>query len=828
MSAKLAILGMDAIFGNSHGLDALDQYLYDGGQAFDARPSHVTSDINFGHFIQAEDRSRETLLSQVIHGAMDNTENGIEEQKAALFIVSTQPQAEAQLTAFQSQFKNVYQTASLGEALEEAGKLLAGEQIESAVISAIHLLDSETQTTGLTIAEEAQTFSLDAASEGSIAGEGAAAIVVSLSAHPLATHKWVTLQGARASNGTSDISSTIKTALNASGYSKESIEYLELSSSGHSANDLLEIQGNFNTYQTDGELTCALGSAKANLGHAFAVSGLASIIKTVLAVFHRYVPGTPNWTEPKHNDEWAGTRFYVPKNARPWFVIAGETTRNAGVSLLESESDYSHWIISDADSPIVRPNKYFSQVCLYFYPVVSNSFFDLLEQIHTLKDEIKEESDLRALGLKYYEKTKQSDEAAFAAVVMGEDLEDLEKEIGLMIKGMPAVYENGGELKTPKGSYFTAKPLGLEGEVAFMFPGVGSSYMGLGQHIFHLYPSVYEASFNITANVGHYMQETRMYPRRQKAMTFKERKAHDLSIQMDLSSVGGTDTSYSVICAHIMTEIFGIKPNIAFGYSMGEASMMMALNAWTEPLLLEKKSQETDIFVDRLYGELKTVKKYWEMEDHDTPGDQLWTTCTLKASAEDVNRTILEEGYDRVYIALINTADNVVITGEPGQCIEMIQKLGCRAIPMGFVPAIHSPPTRLEYEGLADLYTLPVVEETDIKFYSTSCYLPIPFRSKAVGYAIAKCFCDPVDFPRLVNKVHEDGARIFVEAGAGRSCCTWIDKILKGKEHVTIPLNAKGTDDHLTFVRALAKLFCHRIPVDLSPLYASVEEASVK
>ncbi|MBL4866703.1 MAG: hypothetical protein JKY67_10050 [Pseudomonadales bacterium] len=214
---------------------------------------------------------------------------------------------------------------------------------------------------------------------------------------------------------------------------------------------------------------------------------------------------------------------------------------------------------------------------------------------------------------------------------------------------------------------------------------------------------------------------------------------------------------------------------------------------------------------------MSSLKEFWGLPQ-DTDSALLWNTLTIKASVEETLDAIGDE--EHVYLALINTPENVVITGETKACERVVEKLGCRAISMGFVPAIHSPPTSFEYDGIVELYMQPLVEhQLEVKLYSTSCYLPIPHRSNAIAHAIAKCFCDPVDFPRIVNKAYGDGARIFIEAGAGRSCCTWIDKILKGKDHVVVPLNAKGTDDHLTFARAMAKLYCHRVNVDLSPFY---------
>jgi acyl transferase domain-containing protein len=89
-----------------------------------------------------------------------------------------------------------------------------------------------------------------------------------------------------------------------------------------------------------------------------------------------------------------------------------------------------------------------------------------------------------------------------------------------------------------------------------------------------------------------------------------------------------------------------------------------------------------------------------------------------------------------------------------------------------------------------------------------------------------KVLCSQLDFLQLVNQVYSDGAKIFIEAGAGSVCSRWIDKILDGKEHLTVSLNRRGVDDHTSFVKALAKLVSHRVELDLSPLYIQAKETT--
>jgi len=97
--------------------------------------------------------------------------------------------------------------------------------------------------------------------------------------------------------------------------------------------------------------------------------------------------------------------------------------------------------------------------------------------------------------------------------------------------------------------------------------------------------------------------------------------------------------------------------------------------------------------------------------------------------------------------------------------------------------------------------------------------MPVPLRSKAVAHSTAKAFCDPVDFPKLINKTWEDGARIYIETGPRQTCSLWISEILKEKESVAVPLNIKGTGDQPALTRALAQLVGHRVKVDLACLF---------
>jgi PfaB family protein len=239
----------------------------------------------------------------------------------------------------------------------------------------------------------------------------------------------------------------------------------------------------------------------------------------------------------------------------------------------------------------------------------------------------------------------------------------------------------------------------------------------------------------------------------------------------------------------------------------------------------------SETFNHRLCGDLLTLREHWGLNES-TQDELIWETYTIKATLDEVIEA--SEGEERVYCTIVNTPDSLLLAGYPEDCLRVIKKLGVRAMPLNMANAIHSAPANKEYDDMVELYTMDVTPRLTTKMYSSSCYLPIPQLSKAIAHSVAKCLCDRVDFPRLVDTLYDKGARVFIEMGPGRSLCSWVDKTLDftakpdaindsestNKARVAVPVNAKGTSDELTYLRAIAKLTSHGVKLDLQTLFS--------
>src|SRR5262249_1651143 len=75
---------------------------------------------------------------------------------------------------------------------------------------------------------------------------------------------------------------------------------------------------------------CAIGSVKTNIGHLEAAAGVASLIKTPLALQHQTLPPSLNFERPNPEIDFANSPFYV--NARLVPLRTGDRPKRAGVS----------------------------------------------------------------------------------------------------------------------------------------------------------------------------------------------------------------------------------------------------------------------------------------------------------------------------------------------------------------------------------------------------------------------------------------------------------------------------------------------------------------
>ncbi|HIG43699.1 MAG TPA: beta keto-acyl synthase [Gammaproteobacteria bacterium] len=128
------------------------------------------------------------------------------------------------------------------------------------------------------------------------------------------------------------------------------VQFIECHATGTEAGDSTEITS-LSAVFTDAS-NLPLGSLKGNLGHLITVSGVAGLLKILLAFEHKTIPGTPNATP--NLASVASSGFSVPESNTQW---SSDGPRLAGISSFGFGGNNAHLLVQEEDDKIHVPDQ---------------------------------------------------------------------------------------------------------------------------------------------------------------------------------------------------------------------------------------------------------------------------------------------------------------------------------------------------------------------------------------------------------------------------------------------------------------------------------------
>lgn len=143
----------------------------------------------------------------------------------------------------------------------------------------------------------------------------------------------------------------ITEALAMANVSPEEIGYFESHGTGTPWGDSIEMSAMTDAFRaaTEEKGFCALGSVKTNIGHLETASGMASLLKTVLALKHRALPPLLHFEKPHPDTDLENSPFFVNTHLLPWEPRLGK--RIAGVSAFGIGGTNAHVVLEEAPPP---------------------------------------------------------------------------------------------------------------------------------------------------------------------------------------------------------------------------------------------------------------------------------------------------------------------------------------------------------------------------------------------------------------------------------------------------------------------------------------------
>ncbi len=210
-----------------------------------------------------------------------------------------------------------------------------------------------------------QTF--DAAANGFVKGEGCGVVVLKRLRDALASKDNIlaVIRGSAvnhngrstsliAPNGLSQ-QTVIRQALENGGVDSAQIDYVEVQGTGTSIGEPIEVAalGAVFGKNRPQDKPLVIGSVKTNIGHLEPASGVAGLIKVVLALQHGEIPPHLHFQQPNPYINWDELPVKVTTQRMPW--PAGEKRRLAGVSGFGFCGTNAHLILEEAPTDFGLP-----------------------------------------------------------------------------------------------------------------------------------------------------------------------------------------------------------------------------------------------------------------------------------------------------------------------------------------------------------------------------------------------------------------------------------------------------------------------------------------
>jgi amino acid adenylation domain-containing protein len=148
----------------------------------------------------------------------------------------------------------------------------------------------------------------------------------------------------------------ISQAWASAGVSPATVGYVEAHGTATPLGDPIEFAGLVRAFRSsgaNGSGSCALGSAKANVGHLDAAAGVTGLITAAMALHTGRLPPLAHFDRPNPQIDLESSPFYINRDPRDW--PAGPTPRRAGVSSFGVGGTNVHIALEQAPPRADRP-----------------------------------------------------------------------------------------------------------------------------------------------------------------------------------------------------------------------------------------------------------------------------------------------------------------------------------------------------------------------------------------------------------------------------------------------------------------------------------------
>ncbi|HEX4704514.1 MAG TPA: type I polyketide synthase, partial [Pseudonocardiaceae bacterium] len=537
----------------------------------------------------------------------------------------------------------------------------------------------------------------------------------------------------------------IRAALANAGLTPADIDAVEAHGTGTTLGDPIEAQAVLAAYGQDRERPLWLGSVKSNLGHTQAAAGVAGVIKTVLALRQGVLPRTLHVTAPSSHVDWTAGSVRLLTERTPWPVTGAP--RRAGVSSFGVGGTNAHVILEGVEPAETGAPAVVSGPVPW---VLSGRTPEALRaQADRLRRHVGAGWDAADVGL-----SLATTRSAFEhrMVLLGDTTAELMLETAPVIRGVG----------------------GPAGKTAFVFPGQGAQWVGMGAELLDSAPVFADRIAECAAALAPFVD-----------WSLVDVLRHGEVDRVDVVQ----PASWAVMVAlAALYSSHGVRPAAVVGHSQGEIAAACVAGALSLADGARVVALRSKLIASTLAGR--------------------GGMASIALSEDEIRLT------DALGIAAVNGPRSVVVSGDSDALDELVARcvadgVRARRIPVDY--ASHSAHVEaIETDLLAAL--APITPHTsDIAFCST---VSGPTTLDAAYWY--RNLRQTVHLDTAVRGLVDRGYTAFVEVGTHPVLVPAIQETLDDVSSQAAVLGTLRRDDGglPRFRAALAELWCHGVSVD--------------
>ncbi|MDN0195766.1 type I polyketide synthase [Streptomyces sp. S.PNR 29] len=593
--------------------------------------------------------------------------------------------------------------------------------------------------------------------------------------------------GLSAPNGPSQ-QRVIRAAVANAGLTLADVDMVEAHGTGTTLGDPIEAQALLATYGQDRHegRPLWLGSLKSNIAHTQAVSGVAGVIKSVLALQHGVMPKTLHVGKPSTQVDWSAGAVELLTEAREWPETGHP--RRVGVSSFGISGTNAHVILEqapEADDAAEPQPEDTTEPPFTVRPVPlpwllsGNTEAALRAQAARLQAHLDANPGFRTADIGYSLLTSRSALAHRAVLFTHQDA-DRPTTLADLADGIdaPGLVRGTGDVGNG---------------VVFVFPGQGSQWVGMGRELWDASPVFAESMVACERALAPFVDWSL------KDVVFRD--AEDpLWARVDV--VQPVLWAVMVSLAAVWRS-FGVEPAAVVGHSQGEVAAACVAGG----LSLEDGAR------------VVAVRSRLVREKLSGRGGMVSVALPV---AEVEERLARFEG--RIGVAAVNGPSSVVVSGEVEALDALLaecEEAGVRARRIAVDYASHSAQVdALNEDLLAELAELKP-QSSSVAFYSTVTGERLDTAGLDARYWVTN-LRERVNFEPVTRLLAEQEHHFFVESSPHPVLTVAVQETLEGVYGAGTAVGSLRRDEGgvQRLLASLAEAYVAGVPVDWSVVYA--------